>query len=511
MKNHKFLDKPDCITKILPINYMNHFLRRISALFLYFSPLIVCLVLAVSCRTIEGDGTLKFATFNNEGEYILDSELTITFDTVFTSIGSITRHFTVHNTSNQEITTDIFLVGGKNSFYSINVNGVSGTSFKNITIPKKDSIFIFIKVNIDPKNQNNPFLVTDDIMFITGSNEQHVRLVAYGQDARYIIADQGPDNLRYKVVAGEGETVTWTKDRPYVVYGWAVVDSSGKLIIEPGTRIYFHNNSGLWAYRYSTLEINGTLEEPVLLRGDRLEKWFDEDYAQWHKIWINEGVDANINYAVITNAFIGIHVDPLVTDNSITVTPNVVKIENTIIKNTHSSGVLSRLLNVDMTNCLITNNGGASLQLEGGDYNIKHVTVANFFKAERKNPACYVSNKISDPLFSALPPIDTKADFVNCIIFGRVETEVYVNKDNGAKLEASFQNCLVKAKDHSSNFIDCIRNEDPKFVDVSKLNFQLQPGSPAIGKGKSNVGVLSDILGIPRGDKPDIGAYQSGR
>jgi len=492
---------------------MNLFLRRISVFYLYALPLMLCLWLAISCKPTISDSLLQFATLTDDGEYIMDTKLTITFDTVFTSIGSVTRRFTVHNTSTQEITTDIFLTGGKSSFYSINVNGMAGTSFKDITIAKKDSIFIFIKVNIDPRNQNNPFLVTDEIMFISGSNEQSVKLMAYGQDAHYIIADQivkdkdGNEVLRYKVVAGKRETVTWTKDRPYVVFGWAVIDSAGKLIIEPGTRIYFHHNSGLWAYRYSKLEVNGTLEEPVLFRGDRLEKWFDEDYAQWHKIWINEGVDAYINYAVITNAFIGIHVDPLIDNNTI-LTPDVVKVENTIIKNTHSSGVLSRFLNLEMTNCLITNNGGVSLQLEGGQYMMKHVTVANYNKAKREAPACYVSNKISDPAYSEFASINTQADLMNCIFYGKIETEVFVNKDNGAKLEATFQNCLVKAKDPSNYFKECVRNEDPKFTDIDKLDFTLQPDSPAIGIGKPNIGVPVDILRNPRGDKPDLGAYQ---
>ncbi|MCL1850964.1 MAG: right-handed parallel beta-helix repeat-containing protein [Bacteroidetes bacterium] len=404
--------------------------------------------------------------------------------------------------------------------YSINVNGISGTSFKNVTIAKKDSIFVFVKVNINPLNQNNPFLVTDSIVFLTGSQQQNVKLLAYGQDARYIVADQGPEGLRYKVVAGEHETVTWTKDRPYVVYGWATIDSTGTLIIEPGTRIYFHNNSGLWAYRYSNLEVNGTLTEPVLFRGDRLEHWFDEDYNQWNRIWINEGANVNINYAIITNAFIGVQVDPLPDEDGITVTSNsLVKIENTIIKNTKNSGVLSRFLNLEMTNCLVINNGGCGLQLECGQYKMKHLTVANYFcQSERKVPACYVSNKISDPAYKDIPPYDIDAKFQNCIIYGsypkdnKIKSEAVVYKDKGADVKAVFQNCLVRSEEASPYFEDCVRNEDPMFTDKDKndrdkRDFTLQSSSPAIGKGK-DIGVFLDILGNPRNNPPDIGAYQ---
>ena len=496
---------------------MTHFLRRIQVIFLYVLPVFICIILLVSCKPSKFDDLpLQFSYFTEDKDgkeqYVMSKQFTLTFDTVFTSIGSITRQFMVHNTSNQEITIkSIILAGGNQSFYSINVNGMSGTSFKDITIPKKDSIFVFVKVNINPDTpiSNSPFFVKDSILFITGQFKQEVKLLAYGQNARYIVANQGSEGLRYRVVAGEHETVTWNKDLPYVVYGWAVIDSTGTLIIDPGTKLYFHNNSGLWAYRYSNLEVNGTLQEPILFRGDRLESWFDTDYAQWSRIWINEGADATINNAIITNAFVGIQVEPLpYNDNHVDITTNsLVKIDNTIIKNTQDCGVLSRFLNIEMTNCVIANNGASSLQLEGGNYTLKHLTVANYFKqAERKAPACYMSNVVS---FYNNSPWDIKADFVNCIIDGKLETEIIVNKaQNAAELDISFQNCLLKAKDNSSYFKDCLCNEDPKFTDIEKLDFTLLSGSPAIGKGKVLNDVPLDILGNPRGDKPDLGAYQ---
>jgi hypothetical protein len=278
----------------------------------------------------------------------------------------------------------------------------------------------------------------------------------------------------------------------------------------------------LWAYRYSNLEVNGTLAEPVLFRGDRLEKWFDEDYNQWNRILINEGANVNINYAIITNAFIGVEVDPFPNDNGITITPNsLVKIENTIIKNTKNSGVLSRFLNLEMTNCLIINNGGCGLQLECGQYTMKHLTVANYFwQSARKVPACYVSNKISDAAYEAILPQDTKADFFNCIIYGnysdkngKAESEVAVYKDKTAELKVTFRNCLVKAKEEATYFENCLWKEDPLFTDKDKKDsdkrdFTLQSDSPAIGKGDPNTIVPLDLLGNPRNNPPDIGAYQ---
>jgi len=136
---------------------------------------------------------------------------------------------------------------------------------------------------------------------------------------------------------------------------------------------------------------------------------------------------------------------------------------------------------------------------------MKHLTIANYFsQSERKAPACYVSNFVSGFEIA----YEVKASFTNCIIFGSHDTEVMVGKVKEADLEASFQNCLVKAKENSNYFIDCIRNEDPKFTDIKKLDFKLLFSSPAIGRGKENIGVPYDILGNSRNNPPDIGAYQ---
>jgi len=475
---------------------MTQLTRRISVIYLYFLPILIIFGAITSCKPHENnDVLLKFST------------PVVTFDTIFTSVGSITKYFTVHNRSNNEVSTTIFLAGNNKSFFSINVDGESGTYFKNVIIPKKDSIYVFVTVHINPKNVNNPYLVTDSVVFLTGTNTQDVKLLAYGQDAHFIVADK---ETGFKVVAGEHETVRWTKERPYVVYGWAAIDSLGTLEIEAGTKIYFHNNSGLWAYRCSNLEVKGTKEEPVLFRGDRLESWYEKDYAQWNRIWINEGATVTIDNAIITNAFIGIQVEALPYSNGHIILPqnSSVKIDNTIIKNTKNCGVLSRFLNIEMTNCVIANNGASSLQLEGGQYKMKHLTVVNhFMQAERKVPACYVSNVVS--VYDDLP-MDIEAEFINCIITGKNETEAeIIKKGDKSSLSASFQNCLLKAKNGSEYFKDCLRNEDPKFEEQDKLDFRLKSGSPAIGKGKPISEVDKDILGTTRKSPPDIGAYET--
>jgi len=115
---------------------------------------------------------------------------TIIFDTVFTTIGSITEQIRVYNRNDQKISiSSIKLAGSGNSRYSLNVDGEPGTSFSDIEVGGNDSIYIFARVNIDPNDETLPYIVTDSIVFETNGNQQDVDLVAWGQNARFILWD----------------------------------------------------------------------------------------------------------------------------------------------------------------------------------------------------------------------------------------------------------------------------------------------------------------------------------
>lgn len=458
----------------------------------YFYLIVILLITLffTSCRPEQfGDTPLVFSTTE------------VTFDTVFTTVGSTIQSFTVHNPSHTSVKTDIRLGGGNQSYYSINVDGEPGIYFKDVIIPPKDSIYIFVKVTINPGNVNNPFLVTDSIEFITISGKQSVQLIAYGQDANFIVADSGPEHLRYKVVAGAHEEVIWTKEKPYVVYGWAVVDSLGTLKIEPGTKIYFHANSGLWVYRYGHLEAVGSVDEPILFRSDRLDEWFDSDFTQWSRIWIMEGNRDNlIDHAIVTNSYVGIQMEGFSEYTS-----NKTIISNTIIKNNQNSSVIARWANFDMVNCVVTQTGGCCLQLEVGKWRVVNSTLANYAAVGRDttHPVVYVSNKSSFDLQS----YHSEAYFENTIIDGNFRRELREYKSPEYQLNTLYKNCMIRIPNSLPSFVQVILNQNPQFKDRTELDFRLKSNSPAIDAGVPN-GVLFDILGNPRVGNPDIGAYE---
>lgn len=449
-----------------------------------------------SCHKEEENANAKLEFSSNE----------VCFDTVFTTMGSITKCFTVRNTHSFAMKISVELAGGQQSPYSINVDGLAGTYFKDVEIAPHDSIFVHVKVNINPNDQSLPFIIKDSVIFRNGSNIQDVDLVAFGQNAHFIVADAGNSSLRYKIIAHEHETVHWTNDLPYVIYGgYAAVDSLGTLIIDPGTTIYFHSGAGIWVYRYGNIQAVGTTDEPITFRGDQLNSWYDKDFAQWDRIWINEGtIDNHFENCVIQNAFIGLQIESLTQRLS-----NKTILKNCIIKKTKNSGVLARNCKITAENCQISNNGNCSLQLQIGDFDLKHLTVANYYSQEaRKNPAMYVSNLYSDGTYDFIG--ETNVTMINSIVYGMMEDEVaiYEYESGEAPIYTIFENCLVKKKAGTSSFINCLYNRNPLFTNHSQEDYTLQSNSPAIDYGKTGLNITTDLKGNPRDEHPDLGAYE---
>ena len=189
----------------------------------------------------------------------------ITFDTVFATIGSITKTLKVFNNNKYDLSTDIILRGITEANFRMNIDGVSGNNQKNIIIPAKDSIFIFIEVTINPSDNLTPYILTDSIIFKTNSALQDVDLIAWGQDAHFHL----PDTM-IEVTIGDNtfdfhyhrlkDFNIWDNDKPHVIYGYVMVEDDEELIIQSeyasdrNTNIYLHKNSGISPSSISTLQ-----------------------------------------------------------------------------------------------------------------------------------------------------------------------------------------------------------------------------------------------------------------
>lgn len=475
----------------MKLNFKNSLIILFTALYIY----------ACKKERFINDTSAKL-NFSND---------TVYFDTVFTQLGSATQILQVYNPYNESIKINsLKLAGGSNSPYRLNVDGQSGSSFKDLIIGPKDSLWIFVQVTINPTNINSPLVVQDSIVFNTNGNIQDVDLVAWGQDAIYYRADTRIKGLPpFSLLDPNPGTIkTWTKDKPIVIFDYLVVDSAQKLIIDAGARIHFYTkSSGLWVYKYGSIKVNGTKEEPVTFEGGRLENYYKEVPGQWDRIWINEGNDScEFNYAIIKNSYIGIQAEVL----SDGFAKNKLKLNNVFIRNITGWGILSRFYNIDAKNTIVTNTGNNSLALiYGGNYKFTHCTFNNYWNYEnRKNPVLLMNN------FTGAQSLPFNANFTNCIINGDKENEISSDFTAGADSNYVFKNCLIKSTTSYYNYSDAnhfsnvIFNSDP-LLKNKVSDVRLNAGSPCIDKGLIDGATLSptDFDGNIR-TNPDIGAFE---
>ena len=472
---------------------------------IFFLSIIISVLLS-SCRkdeTISTDPSLKLS-------FSTDS---VMFDTVFTTMGSVTKKLMVYNPNSNAVNISrVRLAGGVNSPYTVNIDGASGTEVRDIEIGGNDSMYVFIRVTVDPVNGNLPLVVKDSVIFETNGNQQDVDLLSWGQNAHFIVADVNTPGLPpYSLIAKEGEHIHWENDKPYVIVGYGVVDSTASLTIDAGCRIHFYNNSGLWIYKNASIKVNGTIDENVVFQGVRLEPEYQDVPAQWDRILINESdVDSEFNYAVIKNAVIGIQAETF--DES---QGNTLFLNNTKILNSQGWGIFTRFYTIEANNILIANSGSSCLNLtSGGNYSFKNSTFANYWShSVRQDPILHLSNYYiqytQDGQEIHVGDVE-QAYFGDCILYGGGENEVLIDEytDVVTAFNYSFNYSLLKMTaiedDHYTN---CFFNEDPLFIDHSANDYHLSDESPAIEKGIP-MGNMFDIDGIERGEKPDLGVYE---
>lgn len=438
---------------------------------------------------------------------------TVLFDTVFTTIGSVTLPLKVYNPEKGTVRiSSILLAGQNNSNFRMNVDGVAADHVEDVEIEAGDSIYIFIEVTVDPNSQNTPLIITDSIIFLTNGNEQDVDLVAWGQDAYFHYPTNFSPNLPpYSLVGGN-----WGNDKPHVIYGYAVVDEDSVLTIEKGTQVHLHNSSVLWVYDGGTLKVEGRKDEPVVFQGDRLEEAYKDTPGQWGRIWLSAGsIDNKIDYAIIRNGSIGLHVDTLGASSNPTL-----RLSNTIIENMTVAGLYAQGSWVEAYNTVITNCGSYALVLAiGGDYDFKHCTIGNYWNyGVRQTPSLALNNYYED-INDVIQIRDlNKAYFGNCIIHGSNAEEILLDSaSSGGIFNYRFENCIVQTERDISTlspFASSLSgvNESNLFMDRFNNDLHLKDQSPAIDFGNATItGSLNpDLDEVDRliDSSPDAGAYE---
>ncbi|MGB5943459.1 MAG: hypothetical protein WBG71_11315 [Leeuwenhoekiella sp.] len=486
-----------------------------------------------------------FETSPNTGQLEFSRD-TVFLDTVFTNIGSSTYSVKVYNKSDNAITIpNVSLSQGENSNYRLNVNGLPGKRFEDVEILAQDSIFIFIETTFDIQSatSGNEFLYTDAIVFDENVNEQRVELVTLVQDAVFLFPSRDAQGVKESINLGidengdpvliegfilEDDELTFTSEKPYVIYGYAAVAENKTMNLEAGARLHFHQNSGIIVGSGGSLKINGSLstnkellENEIILEGDRLEPEFSEVPGQWGTIWLTPGsIDNVINYATIRNATVGILVDSENEENN--GNPHLT-LTNSQIYNASNIGIYGVDTYIKAGNVVANKAGVATLAVQlGGRYEFTHSTITNFASGVRSVPAVFLSNFLDsgDTRFVA----DLDFTMENSIVAGNNLTEIGFEFAEEATANYLFRNTAIRFEDafgrfeddplydfmNESNFDNVLLTNDFSFADATNNDLRITDDSAVLGIGNvegANLFPL-DLLGENRSGAIDPGAYQ---
>jgi len=461
---------------------------RTIVILIFFSLFI--LVFSYSCRKadkIDSSPSLVLA-FSTD---------TVMFDTVLATTGSVTKRLLVYNhNAHKVVVSQIQLGGGTASMYRINVDGTPAFNVQNIEIAGKDSIFVFIRVTINPNDKNTPFIVSDSLIFTTNGNRQLVQLAALGQNADF--------NVK-KTLKGNQ---VWDSLKAHVIYGYLRIDTGASLTILPGTKVYLHQKAHLAVSHEASLLINGQWVHPVRIQSDRLDPYYRDLPGQWDAIYLERGSKNNsLSNAVIKNGNYGLIIDSLVAGSNPKLT-----MDGTIIQNMVYDGIYAYSTSIAATNCIIGNCGGAALRVEkGGSYDFRQLTVGNFWAAAvRSTESVVLSNYTYDSTGTKIPSDLVKAYFGNTIIYGAQTDELRLDSVTTAGFSYMFDHAILKTAlkvSSTVHYIECQVNKDPLFLDVQKYDYEIDSTSPAINSGVP-MGVINDIRGIIRPATPALGAYE---
>ena len=486
----------------------------------------VSALLTVSCKREDA-----FKTSGIQLEFSTD---TLTFDTVFTTLGSVTRRFKVINPYDEPVKIQSIQIKNEASLgetmFRMNVDGFPGNIIRDLEIAAKDSAFIFVEVTVDPVNQNNPLVIYDAVEFVTENNVQNIVLEAWGQDAYYYRANEVIQGLpafsrlaTYDQYFPIGPVINLPNDKPHVIFDYLMVDSLVTLNIPEGTQIHLFKGAGLWIAPGGSINVNGEKDNEVVFQGIRLEEFYDDVPGQWDRIWINESnSNSSFNHAIIKNGFIGIQAEVFpFSSGTPFISPNQLNIRNTRIQNMDGLGLLSRNYNVRVENSLLFNSQNQLIALQGGgNVEVLHTTLANYWPyGGRSSGSFFATNGYTD-VFGVDQFMDLDVTVQNSIIYGTNREEVEIDSLDGSTFNYSFEHSVLKTEREDTNtfhYVNSVFNPqppigvgDPLFFNPGNSEFELYSNSAAIAVASLTLTdtLTTDLKGDTRDSDPDAGCYE---
>ncbi len=474
-------------------------------------PLLFLLVLA-SCGDLENWTTSTSATLSFSSD-------TVAFDTVITGAASGTETLVVYNGASDGVRiTQVRLGQGASSPYQVNVDGqyLSDGVGEDFEVRGKDSMYIRLFVNLPVTDTDDIEEVDDELIFTLESGVvQHVVLTSHGLNVTIL----------------QGETIasdqTLNANRPYQIFDSLVVEQGATLTLPAGCTLMFHDEAELVVH--GTLLAQGTVDEPVTLRGDRTDRMFsylpyDNTPNRWGGLHFTASSTGNVLTQMdLHSSDYGIQVDSCDYES---LSSPVLTMQNSVVHNIGGPGVTLQHTSALLTGSQISNTQGDCVNVNGGDVRLIHCTVAQFYPfSANRGDALYLQN-----VWNGNVPSLTRFHLQNSVVTGYAEDVIMgyglEDAEDGSRVDYLFQNSLLRtpASTDADRFVNCrwdlsdsleVVGED-HFVtfDTYAFIYDFAPDSLSAIRGLADPTIAAQYATDRRGinrladEAPDAGAYE---
>ena len=473
-------------------------------------------ILAVACSDYE-----SFS--DNSGFRLSFSADTIAFDTLVSTIPSSTKTLYVYNNNGDGMRiSTIQLEGGANSHFRVNVDGrfLAEGIWNDFEVLRKDSLVVRIEMTPPEAGNNEPLYFTDKLHFRLENGATQTVVLTGGSVDAYI--QKGGLII-------ERDTTLLT-DKPYVIYDSLVVKPGAELTLTEGTTLMFHDKAAL--HVYGKLLVRGSIEKPVVLRGDRMDHMFDyllydNTPSRWEGIIIHRGsYGSELFQCDLHSSCFGIICEDTEQEKPDATKPSVT-LDCCILHNIGGDGLQLNNCVSNVTNTQISNTLGHTVSINGGVHTFVYCTLAQFYPfSANRGDGLHLASSADGSDYGLL----RKAHFINCVITGYGPDVIMgenVPEDASIYL---FHHCFLNTPDvgDEEHFVKCIFDQDKKKNEEEKLvrqdNFVLFDSENFIydftPQAESLIRSLADpaYKGIPTFDRkgvirladegPDAGCYE---
>ncbi len=232
-----------------------------------FLPLVFLLALIVTFASCSDD---ILTDAGAQPSYVLNDSDCYNLGVLLTGHNTATQKLMLYNRQKGELSlSSICLRGGDSSIFRINVDGMAGTDFINpdfLHIAQGDSLYILVEATFAGRQDERDVVREDFLDIVCNGRTQSIRLVVTTRDVEELLND----TIR--------RDTTWLADGiDKLIYGAFAIEPEVTLTVQPGVTLYLHDHASIEVY--GTLRLEGALEQPVTLLGDRTDKRFSTTFT----------------------------------------------------------------------------------------------------------------------------------------------------------------------------------------------------------------------------------------